>query len=85
MPDHQVADVVKVFLAERSAALGRRQAPTPDSAVFDDGLLDSVALLELVTAVEQGTGQTVDMLSFDPSSVESVSDLIEALSSALQG
>lgn len=80
-----VSGLVQSFLAERASALGQRQAPTLKSPVFDDGLLDSVSLLELVTAVEQGTGQTVDMLSFDPSSVESVSDLVAALASALQG
>lgn len=82
---HDVSELVQRFLAERASALGQRQAPTLNSPVFDDGLLDSVSLLELVTAVEQGTGQTVDMLSFDPSSVGSVSDLVAALASALQG
>ena len=80
-----VSGLVQSFLAERATSLGRREAPTLSSPVFDEGLLDSVSLLDLVTAVEEGTGQTVDMLSFDPSSVESVSDLVAALTSALQG
>lgn len=79
-----VSGLVMTFLAQRAASVGRRETPTLDSPVFDEGLLDSVSLLELVTAVEQGTGQTVDMLSFDPSSVESLSDLVAALASALQ-
>ncbi len=57
----------------------------PTTAVFDEGLLDSVALIELVAAVEAASGQTLDMLRFDPASVETLDELVGELTGALVG
>jgi acyl carrier protein len=78
-----VEAAVVPFLAERAQALS---CPlTGETLVFDAGLLDSVSLLELVAVVEQASGQTVDMLRFDPSAVETMPELVNELSAALLG
>jgi acyl carrier protein len=74
---------VKAFLLKRQQELGVSGALEPESAVFSVGLLDSVSLMELVVAVERDTGQTVDMLLFDPATVDTVGELVQALAEAL--
>jgi acyl carrier protein len=76
-------DTVLRFLEARAQALGLAAPVSPQTLVIDHGLLDSLALLDLVAAVEQALGQKVDMLRFDPSVVESAAELVEALSEAL--
>ena len=75
---------VRDFLAKRQQELGQARPLDDVASVFDAGLLDSVSLIELVSAVESASGQTIDMLRFDPSEVESVADLVAELSAALQ-
>lgn len=69
---------VLAFLAPRQQAQG-----LPDlslaSPVFESGLLDSLGLIDLVTAVEGAHGVAVDMLVFDAMAVESVHHLVEQL------
>jgi acyl carrier protein len=74
---------VMAFLAERHAALGVLGPLGSQSRVFDEGLVDSLSLFELVGQVELATGQAVDMLRFDPSEVETAEQLCEALSASL--
>ena len=71
------------FLDSRAQALGVTAPVSPQTLVFEAGLLDSLALMDLVAAVEQSLGQRVDMLRFDPSVVESAAELVDALSDAL--
>jgi acyl carrier protein len=71
------------FLDSRAKALGVGGPVSPQTLVFEAGLLDSLALMDLVAAVEQSLGQRVDMLRFDPSVVESAAELVDALSDAL--
>jgi acyl carrier protein len=79
-----VNDVVMRFLSRRQQELGQGGPVGPDTLVFDTGLLDSLALLDLVAEVEKGQGQAVDMLRFDPSAVDTASDLAAELSAALR-
>jgi acyl carrier protein len=68
---------------EASHALHGGEQPLPaDPLVFDSGLLDSLGLAELVSAVEACTGCSVDMLRFDPLAVNTASDLVRELSRA---
>jgi acyl carrier protein len=81
----EVERAVVAFLERRLADSGRAGSLGRDVAVFDEGLLDSLSLLELVAAVEAATGQAVDMLRFDPAAVVSLDDLIAELSAACGG
>ena len=79
--DAAVMDYLRVRQRER----GLTPELSGQTAVFDGGLLDSLSLLELVAVVEDASGQTVDMLRFDPSEVETAAELCTELSSALSG
>lgn len=78
-----VAQAVVEFLSGRLIQLGRPAAVGADLQVFEDGVLDSVALVELVGVVERAAGREVDMLAFDPTAIVTTSDLIDQLESAL--
>lgn len=80
-----LAHTVTEFLRPRWAKQGSGRPLEPQTAVFNNGLLDSVALLELVATVEESSGQTLDMLLFDPTEVETLDELVCALRRALTG
>jgi acyl carrier protein len=80
-----LASIVLEYLQQRQHELGLSVRLEPATAVFSTGLLDSIALMDLIATVEQATHQTVDMLRFDPSDVETAAELVSALSSALAG
>jgi acyl carrier protein len=82
-PQTAAARAIVDFLAQRLAQLGRPTAVSADLAVFESGVLDSVALVELVGVVEQAAGREVDMLMFDPTVVVTATDLMEQLEAAL--
>ena len=52
------------WVAERLQALGRPALP-PQADLHDQGLLDSVSLVELLQVVEAATGREVDLLELD--------------------
>jgi acyl carrier protein len=79
-----VEAAVRDYLAQRQQKLGLHAPLDAGTPLFEAGLLDSLALIELVSSVEAATGQTVDMLLFDPVDVESLADLVAELTSALQ-
>jgi len=84
--DHLVPLLEQTVRATLEARHRQRGGQTPlpaDPAVFDDGLLDSLALAELITQVEASTGLCADMLRFDPLAVETASDLVRELAQAL--
>lgn len=74
---------VHTTLAARHRQRGGTEPLPADPAVFDDGLLDSLALAALITEVEARTGLGVDMLRFDPLAVDRASDLVRELAQAL--
>ena len=78
-----VTQAVVEFLSGRLIQLGRPAAVGADLQVFEDGVLDSVALGELGGVVERAAGCEVDMLAFDPTAIVTTSDLIDQLESAL--
>ena len=62
------------WLAERLKAVGR--ASLPDGAdLHDEGLLDSVSLVELLQVVEQATGREIDLLDVDLDAMTTVAAL----------
>ena len=87
MPNARLALVesaVMRFLAQRQRTLGVSATVDADVAVFESGLLDSMALVELVAAVEAEAGVSLDMLRFDPTEAESAGALVAALGEALE-
>jgi acyl carrier protein len=80
-----LAHTVTEFLRPRWIKQGLEGPLEPHTAVFNNGLLDSVALVDLVATVERASGQTLDMLLFDPTEVETLEELISALKNALTG
>lgn len=71
------------FLQTRHAALSPARPMAADPMVFDDGLLDSMALIDLVAAVESACGVEVDMLQFDPSAVSTASERVAQLDASI--
>jgi acyl carrier protein len=78
-----LAHTVTEFLRQRWKEQGLDTPLEAHTAVFNNGLLDSVALVDLVATVEKASGQTLDMLLFDPTEVETLEELVSALSKAL--
>lgn len=57
---------VDAWLSERLQGLARAsRALPPEADLHDEGLLDSVSLVDLLRAVEQATGQEIDLLDLD--------------------
>ena len=79
-----VEKTVLQFLKTRHEALASATPLPADLRVFDDGLLDSMALIEMVAAVESATGAEIDMLRFDPAAVDTASDLVERLVASIE-
>ncbi len=75
----QVELIVEKFLTKRVEELGLSAPLTPSTAVLDAGLLDSLALVDLITEIEKTTGLEADILLFDPSEITTVEDLIHQL------
>ncbi len=73
---------VRTALEKSHAQRGGITPLESDPLVFDSGLLDSLGLAELVTAVEAQTGCSVDMLRFDPLAVNTASELVQELARA---
>lgn len=79
----QVESAVGEALQASHFARGGVQPLPADPLVFDSGLIDSLGLAELVSALEARTGCSVDMLRFDPLAVETASDLVRELVQAM--
>lgn len=54
----------------------------PDTNFFQDGLLDSIDFLELVSACEQAFGVTIDLLETDIQQISSLTGLAEFIDSS---
>lgn len=50
-----------------------------DTSLVDAGVLDSVAFLELVIALEERTGRTIDFAEMDPEEFTCIRGLVRAL------
>jgi len=77
-----VAAAVKHYLAERLSSRGKPRLPE-DADLFDEGVLDSVAITELIAAVEAATGKEVDFIDVDPDELATVAGIVSELTAAL--
>ena len=84
MERHQqiLADTVRRTIAQRLAHLGRAPLP-PDADLFEEGILDSVVITELIAAIEAATGREIDFIDVDPDQLATVEGAIAELGQAL--
>lgn len=59
--------------------------PAEDTDLHDAGLLDSVALVDLLTTVESATGQEIDLLEVDLDRLTTRHEIVAELSRVLAG
>jgi len=80
--EHQVMQHLQQRATSLGVSLGLNSgSPT---RVFDDGLLDSLGLIDLIASVEQAAGAEVDMLLFDPAQIDTADQLVAQLCAALR-
>lgn len=77
----EVEDEIRRFLLARLPA---EDAPRLEQLdLFEAGVLDSIALTELVEAVERRSGRELDFIEVDPDELGSFAGVVEQLSGAL--
>lgn len=57
------------------------QPPHDHLDLIDAGVLDSIAFLELLSALEARSGTPIDLLQVDPASLTTIASLVALLSS----
>lgn len=71
-------------IAEIIRAVSKKSAPAdPDESLFDSGLLDSFALPDMVTALEQKFGIAIPDSDLNPRKFDSISRIETYLESRL--
>ena len=80
----RVDRAVREYIAGRLGALGRSGDGSASRDLFDDGILDSVALTGLVTAVEGATGREIDFIDVDPDVLGTLEGIVAELTRALE-
>lgn len=81
--DGAVSAAVRGYLAQRQVQLGKPAALPEGADLFDEGVLDSVAITELIAAVEQATGREIDFIDVDPDELATVAGIVSELTAAL--
>ena len=79
-----VASAVQTYVTARLAALGKPAVALRSTDLFDDGVLDSVALTALIAAVESATGREIDFLDVDPDALGTIEGIVSELTRALE-
>ena len=80
-----VADAVHRYIAARLAALGKpASALAASSDLFDEGVLDSMALTGLIAAVEQATGKEIDFIDIEPDALGTIDAIVDELSRVVE-
>ena len=78
MTDADVIDRVQRLFVETL----NTSAPSPDADLIDGGLLDSLALVELLFALEREFGVTIPLEELDIHSFRSVTSIAELVDGA---
>jgi acyl carrier protein len=80
----RVERAVRDYVAKRFAMLRKPpDALSSSTDLFDDGVLDSVALTGLIAAVEEATGRQIDFIDVDPDALHTVEGVVDELSRAI--
>jgi len=80
----RVERAVSEYIAGRLGALGRSGDASASRDLFDDGILDSVALTGLITAVEGATGREIDFIDVDLDAFGTLEGLVAELTRVLE-
>ena len=75
----RVAAAVRDYITQRLAALGKPETALASTDLFDEGVLDSVALTALIAAVESATGREIDFIDVDPDALGTVDGIVTEL------
>ena len=78
MGDAQVIDRVQRLFVETL----NTSAPSPDADLIDSGILDSLALVELLFALEREFGVTIPLEELDIDTFRSVSSIADLVAAA---
>ena len=80
----RVDRAVRDYLAERRTALGKSGAASTSADLFEDGILDSVALTGLMTAVESATRREIDFIDVDLDALGTAEGIVAELTRVLE-
>ncbi|MGI9657825.1 MAG: phosphopantetheine-binding protein [Gaiellaceae bacterium] len=79
MPETDLAALlssVTTWVEQKSAQLnGEQTSIGPQTDLLGDGLLDSLAFIELIAQIEEFTGRQLDLLEIDPDAFTTVDGL----------
>ncbi len=78
----QVSAAVAAYVQARLEKVGRAADPGLD--LFEAGVLDSVSLVELITAVEQATELELDFIEVDPDELGTATQVVDEFTRVLQ-
>ena len=79
----RVAAAVRDYITSRLVALGKPPTAFASADLFDEGVLDSVALTALIAAVESATGREIDFIDVDPDALGTVDGIVFELTRAI--
>ena len=80
----RVREAVEAYVTKRFTSLGKpADALSSSTDLFDDGVLDSVALTGLIAAVEHATGEQIDFIDVDPDALRTIDGIVDELSRAI--
>ena len=76
----QVAQAVQTYIEARLIALGKAHGALAASVnLFEEGVLDSIALTGLIAAVEYATGRDIDFIDVDPEALGTIDSIVDEL------
>ena len=75
----RVDRAVRDYIAARLAAIGKSGDASGSKDLFEDGILDSVALTGLIAAVESATGREIDFIDVDLDALGTVDGIVAEL------
>jgi len=79
----RVREAVEAYVTKRFTSLGKPADALSSTDLFDDGVLDSVALTGLIAAVEHATGEQIDFIDVDPDALRTVDGIVDELIRAI--
>jgi acyl carrier protein len=78
-----IDNAVKEFISQYLVKNGWKDETVNDQTdPFNSGMLDSLALAELLAYVEEKAGQEIDFLMIDPEELGSVKSIVDAFTQA---
>ena len=80
----RISEAVNAYIGARFVALGKPIAALdPSSDLFEDRVLDSVALTGLIAAVEKAVGREIYFIDVDPDKLGTIAGIVDELARVL--